>query len=111
MIIASRKLNLITNHQIREVAINLFIPELRDFDWICKYEIDWPDDKRKSFAAGIDSAQALHLAMQKIGIDLYMSDYHRLRQIVWIEPGQGYGFPIPKNGREFLIGQDREFEG
>lgn len=30
---------------------------------------------------------------------------------MWEKPGDGYGFPIPKNGRDLLIGADKIFEG
>ena len=78
---------------------------------MCRYEIDWPEVTRKSFAAGLDSVQALHLALQKIGIDIYMSKHHESGALIWINPDDGYGFPVPKNGRDFLIGSDKTFEG
>lgn len=111
MIVASRVLKIINDDQSMTAVVNIFMPEMHEADWICRYEIHWPDRKRSSFVAGIDSVQALHLVLQKIGIDIYMSDYHMLGHLIWTEAGEGYGFPVPKNGREFLIGQDKEFDG
>ena len=55
--------------------------------------------------------QALNLTLQKIGTELYMNPYHAAGELVWKGPGEGYGFPVPKNGRDFLIGFDKEFDG
>ncbi len=74
--------------------------------WICRYEIDWPGQKKSRFAAGIDSIQALILAMQQIGIEMYASDYHKSGSLKWFEPAQGYGFPVPYTVRHLLIGDD-----
>lgn len=49
--------------------------------------------------------------MQKIGITLYMSRYHAERRLSWNADWDGYGFPVPKNGRDLLVGQDAEFYG
>lgn len=93
------------------VTVRIFRPETDGVDWTCRYEIDWPDGRRVSAAAGFDSVQALHLALQKIGIDLYMSRYHATGSLSWGPPGSGYGFPVPKNGRGLLVGNDKRFEG
>jgi hypothetical protein len=45
--------------------------------WICRYEIDWPSEKRSYFAGGVDSSQALILALQMIGAELYASAHHK----------------------------------
>lgn len=111
MIIATRNLKIRNRGINANVSVNLFIPEFADGAWVCRYEIDWPEGARRSFAAGIDAMQALYLALQKIGIDLYMSSHHAAGHLIWNEPNDGYGFPVPKNGREFLIGSDKAFEG
>ena len=41
-----------------------------------------------------------------IGITLYTSSYHRLVQIFFEMEGSGYGFPVPTNARDMLIGDD-----
>ncbi|MFD0935485.1 DUF6968 family protein [Methylobacterium trifolii] len=111
MIIATRNLVLKNSGADSEIQIRIMNPEFNQDQWICRYEIQWPNAQRSSFAAGVDSVQALHLALQKIGLDLYMSDGHASGNLVWMEAGKGYGFPVPKNGRDFLIGFDKEFEG
>lgn len=111
MIIGKRALTLKTPQKTFRIEVRIFQPETDGIDWTCRYEIDWPSEQRVSEAAGFDSIQSLHLALQKIGIDLYMSDYHATGNLYWESPGNGYGFPVPKNGRDFLVGDDKRFEG
>lgn len=49
--------------------------------------------------------------MQRIGIELYVIAAHKAGTLIWDQPEDGYGFPIPKNGRDLLIGADKIFEG
>jgi hypothetical protein len=111
MIIAERMLNYIVAGSDVGVAVRLFAPEFDGVSWVCRYQIDWPHGRRTGFAAGLDSVQALHLTMQKIGIDIYTSEYHATGRLAWEKQGAGYGFPVPKNARDVLVGDDREFEG
>jgi hypothetical protein len=48
--------------------------------------------------------------LQKIGFGLYSSAYRKAGILVFEKPGGGYGFPIPKNGRDLLIGNDKIFD-
>jgi hypothetical protein len=59
------------------VPVRLFQPENDEGMWICRYEIDWPSEKRSYFAGGVDSSQALILALQMIGAELYASAHHK----------------------------------
>jgi len=105
MQIAHRRLTTSSASGDAEVAIRLFKPEESDGHWICQYEIDWPGRKQSGFAAGIDSIQALLLALQKIGVDIYTSGYHETGSLKFA-PTQGYGFPVTRNLRDLLIGDD-----
>jgi len=58
---------------------------------------------------GIDSAQAITLALQKIGTEIYFGDYHKSGNLFWESPGKGYGFPLPPSARDLLIGDDAKF--
>jgi hypothetical protein len=111
MIIAERSLSIQTGTESKECKISISAPEISDGMWICRYTIGWPDAARDSFGAGVDSVQAIHLTLQKIGIELYGSAYHKAGILVFEKPGDGYGFPIPKNGRYLLVGADKTFEG
>lgn len=93
------------------VPITVETPHQGERDWSCAYEIGWPDGARRGFGYGIDATQAMLLAFKAIGTDLYTSDYHRSGRLRWGEPGDGYGYPVPKNIRNLLVGNDAEYEG
>jgi hypothetical protein len=88
------------------VQIRIFAPRPIGRAWSCAYEIDWPGAPRKRDISGLDSMQALFLALQAIGTDLYTSEHHRAGELVWEQEGRGYGFPVPKTIRDLLIGDD-----
>lgn len=111
MVIGTRVLTIRSPDADVPVPVRLCAPEYADGHWICRYTIHWPEQPRDSFGAGVDVLQALHLTMQKIGIDLYVSAAHKAGTLMWGKPSNGYGFPIPKNGRDLLIGMDKIFEG
>ena len=60
---------------------------------------------------GINSAQALVLAIQSVGNSLYLSDYHKTGRLRWENPQDGYGFPVTNTIRDLLIGSDKANEG
>ncbi|MEE7493981.1 DUF6968 family protein [Methylobacterium oryzae] len=111
MVIGARVLTIRDPDGDVPVPVRLCAPEYADGHWICRYTIDWPEQPRDSCGAGADALQALHLAMQKIGFDLYASAAHKAGILMWEKRGDGYGFPIPKNGRDLLVGADKTFEG
>jgi hypothetical protein len=47
------------------------------------------------------------LTLQIIGAHIYTSDYHKQGRLRAYEHEVGYGFPIPDNLRDMLIGVDR----
>lgn len=113
MQIAARSLILRTGDALVEIPIRIFVPQLESDGrgWQCRYEIDWPHKQRLSAGHGVDAVQALQLTMQKIGTELYASDYHKSGKLYFDQPGAGYGFPVPKSARNLLIGEDAKFDG
>ena len=111
MIVGRRILTVLAPAGERPVEIRLYAAEPVGPEWDCRYEIDWSDGVARSHTQGNDALHALHLAMQKIGMDLYMSRYHQERTMWWIKPWVGYGFPLPKDARDLLIGDDAKFYG
>jgi hypothetical protein len=109
MLIATRVLKLRSASGEIEIPIRLFAPEPAAVDWLCRFEIDWPDEKLSRFAVGIDAAQALQLALTMIGVQIYASDHHASGKLMWLEPGKGYGFPVTNNIRDLLVGDDKKF--
>jgi len=109
MIIANRSLKVRQGQNDTDVAVRIFAPQLSQGSWSCNYEIDWPEGTRKGAAHGLDSVQALLLALKMIGAEIYTSDYHKAKNLVWEEPGQGYGFPVSQNIRDLLEGDDANY--
>ena len=106
VLIAYRRLVITGPSGETEVPLRLFQPENDDGMWICRYEIDWPGHKRSHFAGGVDAFQALILALQMIGAEIYASAYHDAGSLKWFEQYRGYGFPVGCNLRDMLIGDD-----
>ncbi len=109
MIVASRELTLHVSTGPQPVLVTVFAPEPDGKSWICRYEINWPAEKWTSFASGFDSAQALIIAFQKIGADVYFSDYHKSGALAWDRPGRGYGFPLLSAVRDVAVGDDVDY--
>jgi hypothetical protein len=93
-----------------EVPVQIYAPA-RDATsaWSCTYEIGWPEAPRRFSSGGIDSMQALLLALQMIGAELYSSKHHDAGELVWEREGGGYGFPVPRTISDLLVGDDAVF--
>jgi hypothetical protein len=109
MIIAERILKLRDRAPETPVPVRIFAPAKDNGTWTCRWEISWPDRTRTNVGAGVDSAQALVHALQMVGAELYGSEEHRSGRLTWAPPRIGYGFPVPNNIRELLIGDDAQF--
>jgi hypothetical protein len=109
MIIATRVLTLRRPTGDIEIPIRIFAPEQQTIDCVCRFEVDWPDGKWAMAAEGVDEVQALELALRIIGAQIYSSDYHASGQLMWLEPGKGYGFPVTNGIRDLLIGDDKRY--
>jgi hypothetical protein len=107
--IATRTLKLQRENGVFDIAIRIFAPEGGGRAWSCRYEIDWPEGMQVMQAFGVDAVQAILLAFQMIGADIYTSSYHKSGRLMFDEPGQGYGFPVPASIRDRLIGNDRTY--
>lgn len=111
MVILQRTLTYSSVEREMEVEIEVYAPVHGDRDWSCTYEIAWPDGPRRGYGYGVDATQAMLLALQAIGTDIYTSDYHRSGRLRWEQPGRGYGYPLPKTIRDLLIGDDAQAFG
>src|SRR5579863_3720134 len=109
MIIASRKLKLRQGEIDTDVTVRIFAPRPDQNHWSCAYEIDWPEGTRKRTARGHDSVQALHHALNAVGAELYTSEDHKAGVLSSNDAWKGYGFPVPKNIRDLLIGDDAKY--
>lgn len=112
MKIGTRTLQLLVGDEHRDVPITLFAPKKEERGgWFCRYTIDWPHERFESEGWGKDALQAISLTLNKIGNEIYASAYHESGQLIWEKPGGGYGFPVTKSVRAFLVGEDARFDG
>jgi hypothetical protein len=109
MVVVSRSLKLRQGESEIDIPIRVFSPRSDGGHWACEYEIDWPEGKRRGASYGYDSVQALLLALSIIGSELYTSDYHKAGKLESGNSWKGYGFPVPQNLRDLLIGDDAEY--
>jgi hypothetical protein len=106
MLIANRLLKLRDADKEVAIPIRIYAPQQKDEAWSCNYQIDWPEGTQTMSSWGIDSVQALILALQMIGADIYTSSYHKSGNLMFEAPGRGYGFPVAKSLRDLLVGDD-----
>jgi hypothetical protein len=107
VIILGRLLKLDADGGGIDVPITFNLPvDMRDH-WRCDYEIGWPDGLRRGQGLGIDSVQALLIALRNIGAEIYASDAHRSGKLMWDRPGAGYGFPLASGIRDLYEGDDK----
>jgi hypothetical protein len=110
MMIASRVLMLRSGDNAVPIAVSIFAPEkTTEGAWACRYVIDWPDQPSDTKIFGFDSAQALFLALQTIGAEIYSSSYHQSGRLYVDAPGQGYGFPVVPTLRDLFVGDDVKY--
>jgi hypothetical protein len=110
-IIATRILVLREEDGDKDVPIHIFAPEQKEGHWLCRYEVIWPDETWRYEAQGHDAVQAIELAFQMIGVQLYVTAEHKEGRLGWEEPGKGYGFPVSRGVRDLLVGDDKRFYG
>ncbi|WP_024277338.1 hypothetical protein [Xanthobacter sp. 126] len=58
------------------IEIRLYQPLPTGASWICNFEIDWPEVRLARHGVGEDALQALVIALQMIGAQIYTSPYH-----------------------------------
>ena len=109
MKIALRTLTFLEHDQAIQVPITISAPFHAQTDWYCEWSIGWPHGVRTARGYGVDSVQALRLTLEMIGAELYASPYHANGGLYFKIPNSGYGFPVPANMRDMLIGEDKTF--
>lgn len=108
MLIAERRLEILDGKNRHAVDIRIFQPQkVADHEWRCEYEIGWPNAARRFAGHGIDSVQALNIALQMVGTEIYTSTYHRAGKLHYDRLPGGYGFPVAANCRDLLEGYDK----
>lgn len=106
-VIASRTLRARTQLDRVTVSIGAPKPYPDGKDFYCPFRIEGLGDDRVKYAGGVDSIQALQLAMQRIGVELYASP--RAPDLRWIDPDDlDLGFPVPDNLSDMVPKRRRE---
>ena len=107
MIAAERILFIKTAGEPIPVPIRIDVPFYERNAWTCDFSIGWPEGVFRHHGMGLDSVQAIRLALQMIAIHVYASPYHKAGTLYFDEPGRGYGFTLPYGGRDQAIGDDK----
>ena len=107
MKIAHRTLTFNENNKPIQIQILIGAPLQAEWAWSCEGSIGWPHGLRASRAFGVDSVQALRLTLEMIDAELYSSPYHSSGNLYFETLHRGYGFPVPANMRDVLIGDDK----
>jgi hypothetical protein len=105
----TRVLKLRTRGKTIDVPIHVYWPVQDESSWLCRWEINWPDRRRSHTAGGTDAIQALRHALEMIGAEIYCSAEHEAGTLTFDETWKGYGFPVPSNLRNRLIGEDKKY--
>ncbi|WP_152540873.1 DUF6968 family protein [Luteimonas huabeiensis] len=71
------------------ITVNIDKPEADELDYRCWYSINIGQRKKISYAIGIDSVQALQLAMKKINADLLAIGKETGAPITWLDEAPG----------------------
>jgi hypothetical protein len=74
----------ITTSEISDIVINIHAPDPARVDWLCRYDIGWPERKVERHGAGIDAVRGMMHALKMIGAELYTSDHHRSGRLEWL---------------------------
>jgi hypothetical protein len=103
----SRVLKMSSGGREIEIPVRIYWPVEDKAAWSCRWEIQWPGRTRSNAARGTDAIQALILALMMIGSELYCSEEHKSGHLSWANEWIGYGFPVPNNVRDMLVGDDK----
>lgn len=79
----------------QDTVCRFFLPTAADVDFECRYEIAWPEGVRSRIVKGVDSVQALLLAMQTAHTDFLTCRENGCRQVTWLDQ-RGLGLPVAK---------------
>jgi hypothetical protein len=108
MIIATRVLKLRRPEGDVDLPVHIFAPKKKGEEWSGRVEIGWPGTPQPIAVNGcIDAVHVIETSMRLIGAVLYASMAHLSGNLVWQQPGNGYGFPVLEDMREMLQGEDK----
>ena len=84
------------------VEVLIWAPQEKAGDeYHCVFKITGLDSDRPRYVIGGDGVQALMLAFERIGVDLYSSDEAKAGSLRW-NGESDLGFPVPKGLEDLL---------
>jgi hypothetical protein len=84
-LVAERALEYSGESGIEAGFARVFLPFDEGQNWRCDYEIVWPGYEAKLYARGVDSWQALQLAMQIIPVVISATEAFKAGKLGWID--------------------------
>ena len=84
-----------------QVSCRFFQPELDSSDFHCRFEIHWPEGIEAKSVAGVDSVQALLLAMSIAHTDLLAAREIDGREVLYLKQ-RGLDLPFGENIRDWV---------
>src|SRR6185312_15567490 len=100
-VVATRKLTL---GEKGEIVIRIgqpFVPPNYGGNFCCPYQIEGVGDGAIRYGSGIDSLQALYIALINISTDLYSSVEAQAGMITW-EGDRRLGLPFAEGSKDFV---------
>ena len=82
-----------------EVICRFFQPELDEGSFFCRYTIGWAKKTRGRRVGGVDSVQALLLAMQAAHVDMLMARKDDAAHVIWLDE-TSLGLPLAQGLRD-----------
>jgi hypothetical protein len=109
-VVATRILKLRRPKGYVDLPVHIFAPSKKGEEWFGRVEIGWPGTPQPIAINGCaDAIEVLETSMRVIGAVLYSCMPHLTGELVWKQPGNGYGFPVLEDMRELLQGDDKRF--
>jgi hypothetical protein len=88
----------------RTITVRILKPAPRETgEWGCEVVFAGALDRRTT-AYGVDSVQALFLALRLAGADLYT----REPPVYWLDPDDDLGLPVPESIKDLRLARVRE---
>lgn len=84
-VFVEREIECVTANGIAKGFVRIFSPEPDQQDWRCRYLIKWADFEKKFHAMGVDSLQALQLAMSILPVHIETSDDFKAGRLRYLE--------------------------
>jgi len=104
VLIASRSLSFADRDDITILIGQPFIPPDYGGNFCCPYQIKGIGDEKIRYGSGIDSLQALYIALINISTDLYPTEEARAGKVTW-QGERDLGLPMADAIRDFLRDQ------